>query len=294
MDRGETRVGFGVVMTRAWPEPPRGFVVRPEGGSALYVSAAAEEAVRKRGLTRWGAWHRALATGSQSSGRGMTAVIDGPPPARWRLKLMRRGGWLASLWRDRYPGARRLVETLRASVEALARGVSTASPVALIVEPGPAGLVRGAMAFEEIEGAEDLARRVVGKSVVTADLESAIGTVRAMHDRGVSHPDLNLGNILLRPSVVGAPQAFVIDLDRATVGTAPVRFELRQAAIRRLERSCAKLTGSTGPLGPGSEDVWYRLYAGEDADLGKRLASGRPAGRVVLAMHRLFWRRQPR
>lgn len=278
-------------MTAFWPEPPPGFVIRTEGRGALFVSAVAENDVRARGLTRWDAWQRALSSGSSSSGRGTTAIIDGPSGVRWRLKSMRRGGWLAWMWRDRYTSARRLVETLSASAEASARGVPTASPIALILEAGPWGLVRGAMALEEVEGAVELARRVVGKTAVRADLDAALGTVRAMHDRGVSHPDLNLGNVLLRPSVGAAPEAFVIDFDRASFTAGPLPFASRQAALRRLERSCAKLTGSTAPLGPGSEDVWYRIYAGDDVELARRLARGRPAGRVALAMHRLLWRR---
>lgn len=278
-------------MTPRWPEPPPGFVVRTEGRSAVYVSSAAEGDVRARGLRRWDAWRSALASGSASSGRGITATIDGPSGARWRLKPMRRGGWLAGMWRDRYPSARRLVGTLAATVEAEARGVPTARPIALIIETGRVGLVRGAMALEEIESAVDLARRVVGKRVVLADLESAIDAVRAMHDRGVSHPDLNLGNVLLRPSAGGRPEAFLIDFDRAICMAGPVPFALRQAALRRLARSCAKLTGSAGPLGPGSEDIWYRIYAGDDAELARRLAKGQPAGRLALAMHRLLWRR---
>ena len=291
MDRRETCGTLGAVVSSVWPEPPPGFLVRAEVGGALYVAAAAESEVRARALTSWEAWRRALSSGSASSGRGVTAIVDGPSGTRWRLKTMRRGGWLARLWRDRYLSARRLVATLAASVEAQARGVPTAAPLALIVEGGPSGLVRGAMAFAEIENAEDLARRVVRKAALRADLESAIGAVRAMHDRGVSHPDLNLGNVLLRPTAGGAPQAWVIDFDRAAFTEGPLSFGLRQAALRRLERSTAKLTGSTGPLGPGSEDLWYRLYAGDDAELLRRLAAGRAAGRFALAMHRLLWRR---
>jgi hypothetical protein len=112
-----------------------------------------------------------------------------------------------------------------------------------------------------------------------------------MHDRGVSHPDLNLGNVLLRHSSDASPRAFVIDFDRATFMSGPLPFGPRQAALRRLERSCAKLTGSTGPLGAGSENLWYQLYAGDDAALARRLAFGRQGGRFALAMHRLLWRR---
>lgn len=276
----------------AWPEPPAGFVLRPAEGFALYVCAPLEQDVRDRGLHAWDAWTRALAKGSAASGRGRTAILDGASGGRWRLKAMRRGGRLAGIWRDRYPSARRLVATLEASAEVLARGVPTARPIALVVKAGPGPLARGAMAFTEIEGSEDLARRVVRKAVTNADLVAAIGAVRAMHDRGVVHPDLNLGNVLLRPGAGASPEVFVIDFDRARFSARPLPFAPRQAAMRRLERSCAKLTGSPGPQGPGSEDLWYTIYAGDDADLARRFARGRSLGRFALAVHRRGWRSQ--
>ena len=147
------------------------------------------------------------------------------------------------------------------------------------------------MAIEEIERSEDLARLVLRGAATRADLTATIAAVRAMHDRGVIHPDLNLGNVLLRPQGQGLPEAFLIDFDRATFAPGPLPFAARQAALRRLERSCAKLTGNPGPFGPGSEDLWYTLYAGDDAELGHRLAGGRRLGRLSLAAHRAGWRR---
>jgi len=279
------------VTARSWPEPPAGFELRPDGACALYVAKPLASAVGARGLQAWEAWDRALASGSLASGRGATAVIDGGPGTRWRLKAMRRGGSLARVWRDRYPSSARLVATLSASAEAHARGVPTADPVALIVKAGAGGLVRGAMAFEEIERSEDLARLVLRGAATRADLVATVEAVRAMHDRGVIHPDLNLGNVLLRPRGQDLPEPFLIDFDRATFAPGPLPFAARQAALRRLERSCAKLTGNPGPLGPGSEDLWYTLYAGDDAELRSRLAQGRLLGRLSLAAHRAGWRR---
>jgi hypothetical protein len=147
------------------------------------------------------------------------------------------------------------------------------------------------MAFEEIEGSEDLARLVVRGSATRADIAAAISSVRAMHDHGVRHPDLNLGNVLLRRRPDASPEAFLVDFDRATFAPGPLPFAARQAAVRRLERSCVKLTGIPGPLGAGSENLWYTMYAGGDAALARRLARGRSVGRLALAVHRLGWRR---
>jgi len=239
----------GVLVTASdWPDPPEGFVLRTKGDRALYVAAPAEAEVDARGLQEWKTWDRELRRGSKLSGRGATAVVVGASGTPWRLKAMRRGGLLARVWHGRYPSARRLVATLAASAQARARGVPTAAPIALIVEAGAFGFARGAMALEEIGGAEDLAHRTV---------------------RGVATP---------------ADVA-------ATIAPGPLPFSPRQSALRRLERSCAKLTGMPGPFGPGSEDLWYTLYAGDDAALARRLAAGRRAGRLSLAVHRLGWRR---
>ena len=296
MDRrtaGRTETHLSV-SERRWPEPPGGFVLRPEGTGALYVAAGSEGELRARGLTGWTAWERVLSTGDGPTGRGATVVLGGSAGPRWRVKGMRRGGLAASIWRDRYLSAARLTETLAASVEVEARGVPTARPIALIVETGGGVLARGAMAVEEIEGAQDLARRVVAGVATRADLQAALGAVRAMHDRGVVHPDLNLGNILLRSRAGAEPEAFVIDFDRASFTGGPLGFRARQAAVRRLERSCAKLTGAPGALGAGSEDLWYAIYAGADAKLAGSFAEGRRVGRWLLAMHRLGWRRSAR
>jgi hypothetical protein len=274
-----------------WPAPPGGFVARPSGASVLYAAARVEGAVLSRGLSAAPGWVTALREGAHASGRSATTVVEGVEGTRWRLKSMRRGGALAILWRDRYPSAARLVATLTATVEARERGVPTPATVAMLVVRGPGFLARGFMATEEIEASEDLARRVLRGAVTAADLVATMTAVRAMHDRGVVHPDLNLGNVMLRQRGERPPDASFVDFDRAWFLDGPAPFALRQAAIRRLERSCAKLTGRPGALGPGSEDLWYTLYAGGDAALDAGLARGRPLGRLALGLHRIGWRR---
>lgn len=260
----------------------------------MYVSEADFDELLAGGFDRPETWERALAAGrGAASGRGVTAVIARGSGASWRLKRMRRGGAAAPLWKDRYPSAHRLVAILTVSSEALKRGIAGAAPVALLVTRGSAGLVRGFMAFEEIDGAEDLASRLRGRTLTRDDLAAAMAAIRLLHDRGIVHPDLNLGNVLVRPRGA-AVEAFLIDLDGATVGARPVSFGRRQAAIRRIERSCAKISGSAAPLGPGSEDLWYRLYAGGDAAIARRLARGRAVGRLALRWHRASWKDVPR
>jgi hypothetical protein len=288
VDRRETAGSRRAALVSAVPS---GFVVIREGPRSIYVDASLEQDARTRGLFDWAAWERALASGTQASGRGASAVVAGPEGTRWRLKWMRRGGRFARLRNDRYRSASRLTDALAVSVEALARGVATARPVMLLLERDAWWGTRGSMAFVEIERAHDLASIARDGQLTLDDLIGAIGAVRAMHDKGILHPDLNLGNLLLRRRPGAVAEAFVIDFDRAKMQAGPLSDRARQAAVRRLERSCAKITGSPAPLGAGSEDLWYSLYAGDDRRLARRFARGRRTGRWLLALHRLGWKR---
>jgi Lipopolysaccharide kinase (Kdo/WaaP) family len=276
-----------------WPEPPSGFARRELGKRALYMATDAGDEVVARGLDREESWERWLAVGDAAVGRGPSAVLPRKGAGSWRLKRMQRGGRAGPLWGDRYPDAGRLVAMIELSCEALRRGVPGAEPIALLlVRAAPFG-VRGFAAFEEIAGAEDLARRLRRGALAEADIAAAMREVRRMHDRGIVHPDLNLGNLLVRGSGDGA-EGFVIDFDRATAAQAPASFKQRRAALRRIERSCAKIAGSAGSLGSRRSAVWYERYAGDDADLAVLLARGRGLGRAALAWHRLGWRTKQR
>lgn len=279
-----------------WPAPPPGFVRTDEDGRALYASEEDASDAAALGLGRPETWERALASGSARSGRGATAVIERAAPPAWRLKRMRRGGMTAGLWGDRYPRPRRLVAMIDASREAVARGVPAPRPVALLLERASAPLVRGWAAFEEVAPGEDLGARARRGAMTRDDLGAALVAVRLLHERGIDHADLNLANLLVRHRQDGAGvEAFVLDLDRARVGpNAPLPPGRRRAALRRLARSCAKITGSPAPLGPGTEGAWIELYAGDDLGLARRLERGRAAGRFALAWHRAGWRSRSR
>ena len=240
-----------------------------------------------------------------------------------RLKRLRRGGWMAPLWRDRVIGEGRALDNLRVSVEAGRRGVATPPVLALLVVKSVGGLVRAWLAIEELAEAVDLRSCFRSDQPPThAELDAALGLVRRMHDLGLEHRDLNLGNILIRrrPAPLPAlpalpalptlrappvgcvsgsvfasetevvPRAFVIDLDRARLRVGPLGFHRRQRALRRLERSYVKSCGA----GSVSEDVRssiYAFYAAGDRALAARLDKGRHAGRVWISLHRLGWRR---
>jgi tRNA A-37 threonylcarbamoyl transferase component Bud32 len=221
-------------------------------------------------------------------GRGATARLELPSGRAARVKRLRRGGWTAPLWRDRFLGPRRALDNLRLSAEAGRRGVATPAPLALLIERRRPGLVRAWLAVDEIAGATDMRSRLAsGRPPTEVELETVLRLVREMHDRGVEHRDLNLGNLLIRGD--GELEAFVVDLDRGRLHGGALDFGLRQRALRRLERSYVKAC-HPGPASDGIRRAFYVRYAAGDRELARRLERGRRLGRVWIGLHRLGWR----
>jgi 3-deoxy-D-manno-octulosonic acid kinase len=270
---------------------PAGFVRRELPGGFLLAAERVAAACATAGLDDPERWE-ALLTGDRgaSPGRGTTATLTLRPGTNALLKRMRRGGMAGPLWKDRYAGAGRLLDNLRLPLEVLRRGVPTPEPLALLALRGPGPLFRGWLAVEWLEGARDLASRyAAGEPPTEEELALAMTLVRRMHDAGVEHRDLNLGNLMLRGDAAER-RVWVIDLDRARLHPDALPFALRQQALRRLERSYGKLLGERAERGAIGLGPWYELYAGEDSRLLERLRQGSAGGRWRLALHRLTWR----
>jgi hypothetical protein len=195
------------------------------------------------------------------------------------VKKMRRGGLAARLWRDRFPGTRRLLANLTVAEEAKRRGIATPAPLALCLRTDGPGLHQAWLMTEEIARARDLLSVLREGAPPHGVLEAAMGLVRRMHDAGLHHRDLNLGNLLIRDEPPAGPEAFVIDLDRAALRPGPLDEGARLRALLRLERSYVKHVGAPGPLGDDARRVWLDLYSRGDAGLASRLEAARQAAR---------------
>ncbi len=265
------------------------FAVEQRGRYELIARSEQLDALREEGLNDPDRWAELLGGPARSSGRGATARVALADGTRLLLKKMRRGGLTAGLWRDRFPGRGRLVGNLTIPEETARRGVATARAVALLLERGPFHLYRGWLAVEEIAGACDLVSWIREGRPVAA-VQGAMALVRTMHDRGIDHRDLNLGNLLVQTGDGGETRVFVIDLDDAAIFAGAIPFRLRVRALHRLARSYAKSFGPAGPLGTDAVERLTRLYAGDDAALESRLLETRAMARLSIAVHRLSWR----
>ena len=120
------------------------------------------------------------------------------------------------------------------------------------------------------------------------EMAAVMEFVRRIHDAGLDHRDLNLGNLLIRGGGRNA-EVFVVDLDGARLHDAPLDYRPRQRALRRLERSYVKVCRAA-PDDESRREI-YEHYAGEDTELAARLERGFPAGRFWIRLHALGWKR---
>src|SRR5437867_2738278 len=168
--------------------------------------------------------------GSPSDGRGPLARVPLGPSTALILKKYRRGGALARLLSEVCVGWGRMLADLEASERARSRAVPVAAAAGLILRRRAPGFWSAYLLTEEIPEAVTLARALESAVTVETALrlaQSCVRTVRRLHDAGIIHRDLNLGNVLLRQAEVDAgpcaqaggggrgvrePEAFVIDL----------------------------------------------------------------------------------
>ena len=194
---------------------------------------------------------RALCRDSSArySGRGATPAvpIEGRPGERMIIKTYRRGGLLRFLVRDLYWGDSRPIKELRVGAAALQAGIPTALVLAAVAVHAAGPFYCGYLITRELSGCRDLPAFLNTGSAGSAEekfrqrrtlLARAARAIRAMHDQGFYHGDLNLKNILID---VQQKTIYIIDWDksRAQENISPAQ---RSSNMVRCCRSMVKLS----------------------------------------------------
>jgi|SRR5688572_21620749 len=206
----------------------------------------------------------AAASGFAGRGRPLLLELGGE---RLVAKAMLHGGLFGRLLADRFAGferARALVELL---TELAARGVATPPLAFARARRSPSGFFRLDLATRELAGVQDglaFLRSRPHPRIRREAVRAAARVVRALHDAGVEHADLNVKNLLVRAGPPDSPiQAFVIDLEKSRRSP---RLE-PAAAVRNLER-LARSAEKLGLLGThlSRADLvrFARAYDGDD------------------------------
>ncbi|MDR0788044.1 MAG: hypothetical protein LBG44_09285 [Gemmatimonadota bacterium] len=218
---------------------PRNFTRRDDAGTRILVRQGFEWLVTADGRTPSGVH----VIGRTAGGRDSHPVAETPDGERILLRDYRRGGAIRHFNHKTYFFGNRALDELRVTVAAADRGVRVPRVIAAIEWPQRFGYTARLM-VEWIDGAIDLARWLI-----TSAPENRAGMMRTvgeelarMHNSGISHPDLNLRNLLVVPGdEQGKSRVVIIDFDGATIRDQPLPSRLRRAALRRMTRSSWKL-----------------------------------------------------
>lgn len=195
-----------------------------------------------------------------AQGRGSVWFLSAPGDSRacFVLRHYRRGGLIARLVADRYlwrgEDATRAFRELRLLARLEALGLPAVRPVAARYRR--AGITyRADLITVAVPGARSLASRL-SAGLPFADWQRVGAVIRAFHDAGVRHADLNAHNVLFDER--GNVQ--LVDFDRGAI-VSPGAW--REANLARLKRSLLKL----GAFGADEDraPAWLELRAGYDA-----------------------------
>jgi tRNA A-37 threonylcarbamoyl transferase component Bud32 len=283
-------------------QAPEGFTVVRRGPMRLYLRHSHAEALLGIQIQRIGEWFESHHWATVSAGRGATVVMRPglPGGAPLVIKGYRHGGLLGRLLPARYLSPARALRAIAASDTARRAGV----PAPLVV----AGAAErtfpiGCRLYEvslEVPGSEPLDRALKLNGGAPAPLppgvrsrrrlliEACGRSVRALHDAGIDHRDLNLRNLLAAEGP-GGPEVQVIDYDGARIGP-PLSARRRLRALRRLLRSAVKLHPQRRPPSLLTLVRWLRAYSGGDRRLEEYLLARRRSFARHVALHRLLWR----
>jgi len=232
----------------------------------LYEPSRAGNAPEDMFDPQW--WQSRGAAARAAGGRGATLFVTDASRS-WVLRHYRRGGLVARVFDDRYlwtgEARTRPFREWQLLRDMYASGLPVPAPVAARYQRSGA-FYRGDLITERIADTQPLPV-LLDAGPLRPQTWGAIGScVRAFHDQGIWHADLNAHNVL----VDGAGRVFLVDFDRGR-RRAPGRW--REGNLARLRHSLDKIARALPP-GRFGEKEWRQLVS------AYRDAPAPPASRV--------------
>jgi hypothetical protein len=235
-------------MITSTPEAPPGYVRFGVGRSIVvcssHVANAAREALRAGTLYRYAECHpqaRALA------GRGIAYAVPLPGAIEQVVvRHNRHGGTLARFTGDLFRPPTRAPLELEMSERLRNAGVQTPAVLGYALYPAPVGFCRSDIMTREVSDSFDFSVAIMSDdaSLRSRAVVATAGLVSTLSEASARHHDLNVKNVLLRDSLEGALDAFVLDVDRVEFVASP--DDARESNLARLLRSAYKWRNSHG------------------------------------------------
>jgi len=197
-------------------------------------------------------------------------------------------------WRDR-----RVLRALEAAGRLRAAGVATPDVLAAGCRMVFGSLWAYVLVTEAIPGGASLQTLLAGQPLPRRRRRLARGagrSVRALHDAGFVHADLNLANLVAadageRMSAADASEVHVIDLDGGRF-SGEVGLGARRRNLLRLLRSYEKWIAPDSPLDRRDAFAFLRAYSGDDEALFRRLLHDLGGASKRFRLRRMAWRRR--
>lgn len=190
-------------------------------------------------------WATSCPDRRELQGRGVAYAVTLPGCGDVVVRHSRHGGLLAPITRDLFLAPTRAPHELAASLRLRDAGVPTPEMIVwLTYEAGPF-FQRADVATRLVPGGRDLAdvlrsrERAYGSDApwLAATAKLLVSLARA----GARHPDLNIKNVLLAPTVEkSAPAAYVLDVDVVEFPDRATRAQIAEMNWARFERSLHK------------------------------------------------------
>ena len=189
------------------------------------------------------------------------------PEAGLVVRLYAHGGLLGPALGTRFLSARRMLNELRTAIRACDDGVPTAVPLAVRIERTAGAFLTAHYVSEAVPDTVDLLTLLTAPNAAPPAASAArrrlalaaADAVAAMHNAGIRHADLSLGNLLVQ-GTLDAARVFIIDFDKAR-RTDAVTPRQRIANLLRLDRSVRKRPASREAVGPQDRLRFLRAYA---------------------------------
>jgi 3-deoxy-D-manno-octulosonic acid kinase len=222
-------------------------------------------------------------------GRGRTPTVALAGGARMVLRRYRHGGLFGAVTRSLLLGPQRALAELRVSAAARDVGAPVPPVLCLVLWPVVGPLWSGVIGTLEVPAAREAGVWLGASPAPSARVQLAreVGeAVRALHDAGVEHRDLQLGNILVSGE---SPRVVLVDLDRAIFHSGDVPLSRRAQNLGRLARSAYKTGLWNVRLGRRERAAFVAGYARRDRTLRNQLLQYIARERCKLAAHRMSW-----